>query len=99
MYLWAKLSTLLIVAVLDPDNCVFRTANRETVNVVRQAVLVAVMTLFFIVQCVLAPFIDPVSNADEWISRINYAGTAAIGLGVACNIPGSDILNTAVLYV
>lgn len=99
IYLWAKLSTLLIVAVLDPDNCIFRNADRNAVNVARQSVLVVAMLVFFLVQCFLAPFIDPVSNASEWISRLNYLSTSTVGLFVALNVPGSSILNGPILYV
>jgi len=97
IYIWGKLSTLLIVAVLDPDNCAFRNTPRNTVNVVRQAVMVAAMILFFLLQCFLAPFNDPVSNASEWISRLNYVTTSAVGLLVALNVPGSNILNGPVM--
>lgn len=99
LYLWAKLSTLLIVAFLDPDNCVFRTADRNTINIARQSVMVAAMLVFFIIQCFAAPFIDPVSNASEWVSRLNYLSTSFVGLLVAFNVPGTDILNGPILYI
>jgi hypothetical protein len=35
-YLLAKLSILLIIAVIDPDNCLFRTLPRNNVGIVRQ---------------------------------------------------------------
>ncbi|KAH7104776.1 hypothetical protein BKA62DRAFT_693377 [Auriculariales sp. MPI-PUGE-AT-0066] len=98
IYIWAKLSTLLTVAFLDPNNCVFRDSNRDTINIVRQAVLVVAMLGFFLVQCFLAPFNDPVSNASEWISRLNYFTTSGVGLLVALEVPGKDFLNGPVLY-
>ncbi|PSS37675.1 hypothetical protein PHLCEN_2v499 [Hermanssonia centrifuga] len=51
------------------------------------------MVGFFLVQCFLAPFLDPVSNASEWTSRMNYVLTSVIALGVALNLPGQTILN------
>jgi hypothetical protein len=98
-YLLAKLAALLVVAVLSPDNCLFRTLDRGTVAVVRQAVLVGATLVFFGVQCALAPFLDPVGNASEFASRLNYVLTAALSLLVALDVPGQDAYNGIVLYV
>jgi hypothetical protein len=54
---------------------------------------------FFLAQCILAPFLDPVNNASEWVSRLNYVITASVALAVAFDIPNKDILNTYVLYM
>ena len=51
------------------------------------------------VQCIFAPFLDPVNNASEWFSRLNYVLTSAVSLAVAFNIPGQDVLDGPVLYV
>lgn len=53
---------------------------------------------FFVVQCIYAPFMDPVNNAQEWTSRLNYVATSLTGLLVVLNIPGGQILDTYVLY-
>ncbi|RPD55808.1 hypothetical protein L227DRAFT_614942 [Lentinus tigrinus ALCF2SS1-6] len=98
-YLFAKLTTLLLTAVISPDNCVFRNASRDKVNVARQILLLIAMLIFFGVQCVFAPFLDPVNNASEWFSRLNYVLTSAVSLAVAFNVPGQDILNGPVLYI
>ena len=98
-YLFAKLTTLLLTAVISPDNCIFRNADRDKVNVSRQVLLVVAMLVFFILQCVYTPFTDPVNNASEWFSRLNYVLTSAVSLAVALNIPGQDILDGPVLYV
>ncbi|KAF9496158.1 hypothetical protein BDN71DRAFT_1482328 [Pleurotus eryngii] len=97
-YLFAKLSTLFIIAVIDSNNCLFRTVSRTWLPIVRQILLLASTIGFFVAQCLLAPFLDPVNNASEWVSRLNYLTTAAVALGVALNIPGKDILNTYILY-
>jgi hypothetical protein len=98
-YLLAKLSTLLIIAVIDPDNCLFRTLSRNGLAIGRQIVLLVAMFAFFLVQCFLAPFLEPVNNASEFTSRINYVLTAALSLGVALNIPGKDLLTGPLLYL
>ncbi|KAI0361534.1 hypothetical protein OH77DRAFT_1545714 [Trametes cingulata] len=98
-YLFAKLTTLLLTAVINPDNCLFRTAPREKVAVARQILLLIAMLVFFALQCAYAPFLDPVNNASEWTSRLNYVLTSAASLAVALNIPGQDLFNGPVLYV
>ncbi|KAI0825060.1 hypothetical protein BC628DRAFT_1321069 [Trametes gibbosa] len=98
-YLFAKLTTLLLTAVIDPNNCLFRTAPRGKVAVARQILLLVAMLVFFALQCVYAPFLDPVNNASEWTSRLNYVLTSAVSLAVALNIPGEDIFDGPVLYV
>ncbi|CCL99035.1 uncharacterized protein FIBRA_01044 [Fibroporia radiculosa] len=99
MFLFAKLTTLLVTAIVDPYNCLFRSLSQSAVAISRQAVLLVAMLIFFILQCIYAPFLDPVSNASEWTSRINYVLTAAVALGVALNIPGQNILNGVILYI
>lgn len=99
VYLWAKLSALLIVAIISPDNCAFRNFNRGVVDIVRQSILTTSMLVWFLIQCLLAPFIEPVDNASEWTSRANYLLTSAIGLLVALNVPGKDVLDGVVLYM
>jgi hypothetical protein len=99
VYLWAKLSALLVVAVIDPDNCFFRSLSRTVVPIVRQVILLLMTLGFFTSQCAFGPFLDPVNNASEWMSRLNYVTTTALALAVALNVPGKDILNTYVLYM
>ncbi|KAI0335198.1 hypothetical protein GY45DRAFT_1416939 [Cubamyces sp. BRFM 1775] len=99
VYLFAKLTTLLLTAVIDPDNCLFRTAAREKVAVARQIMLLVAMLVFFVLQCFYAPFLDPVNNASEWTSRLNYVLTSAASLAVALDIPGQSIFNGPVLYI
>ena len=55
------------------------------------------MLVYFVLQGVFAPFLNPVNNASEWISRLNYVLTSAVALGVALDIPGSNILDGVVL--
>jgi hypothetical protein len=97
--MFAKLSALLIVAVIDPNNCIFLTVSRAKVGIIRQSLLLGAMVIFLILQCILTPFLNPTNNASEVTSRINYVLTAAIGLGVAIDMPGARILDTIVLYM
>lgn len=98
-YLFAKLSTLVIIAIIDPNNCLCRSLSRSLVPIVRQVLLLIATIGFFAIQCFFAPFIDPVNNASEWISRLNYIATATVALLVVLNIPGKDILNDYMLYM
>lgn len=97
--LLAKLTALLLTATVDPDNCLFRNLSRERVAISRQILLLLAMLGFFLVQCFLAPYLDPVNNASEWTSRVNFVVTSAVSLGVALNIPGRHALEGPVLYV
>ncbi|KAK0506489.1 hypothetical protein EDD18DRAFT_1455799 [Armillaria luteobubalina] len=98
-YLFAKLSTLVIIAVINPDNCLFRSFSRSTIPIVRQVLLLISTIGFFLAQCILAPFLDPINNASEWTSRLNYVATATIALLVALDIPGQTIYNVYLLYI
>ena len=98
-YLFAKLTALLVVAFIDPDNCLFRTVSRTKVAIVRQVLLLVAMLAFFILQIFLAPHLDPVDNASEFTSRVNFVLTSAVSLLVAANVPGKDIFNGPILYM
>ena len=97
-YLFVKLSALLIIATFDSNNCLFRSASRTVIPIIRQVLLLIAMMMFFVVQCIYAPFMDPVNNAQEWMSRLNYVATSLTGLFVVLNVSGEQILDTYVLY-
>lgn len=67
--------------------------------IVRQVLLLVCTFGFFLAQCFLGPFLDPTNNAGEWVSRMNYLSTSLVALLVALDVPGTDILNSYVLYV
>jgi hypothetical protein len=98
-YLLAKLSSLLVIAVVNPNNCLFRDLNHSTLAIVQQSLLLAATAVFLGQQCYLCPFLNPVNNASEVTSRINYVATAFIALSVTLKIPGHNILNGPVLYM
>lgn len=93
-----KFTALLIVAVINPDNCLFRSFSRTQVVVVRQVLLLAATIIFFAIQWTFSPFRDPVNNASEWVSRLNYVLTSLVALLVALDIPGKNIINGPILY-
>lgn len=97
----ASVLTHFILSALIGLNAsgLFRNYPRTTVTIIRQAVLLAVMTGALIMQSLLTPFIDPVSNASEWTSRANYVSTALLGLLVALFPNTNDVLMGPVLYV
>ncbi|KXN90068.1 hypothetical protein AN958_05073 [Leucoagaricus sp. SymC.cos] len=97
-YLFAKLSTLVIIAVIDSDNCLFRSQSRNLIPIIRQVLLLLATIAFFVAQCIFAPFLDPVNNASEWTSRLNYVTTATTALLIALDVPGKEIIDTYVLY-
>ena len=99
MSITAKLTTLLLTALIDPDTCLFRSTNRKRVLVARQIVLTIAMGFFFLLQCVTGPFSNPVNNASEWTSRLNFLLTSVVSLGTALDIPGKDVLDGFVIYM
>lgn len=99
IYLYAKLSTLMLITLINPDNCVLRSLPREPLPIARDIVLLIVMVCFFIVQCISSPCIDPVNNASEWTSRLNYVLTSAVALAVAVYPAGETILDGPILYI
>lgn len=98
-FLLAKLTALLITAVISPDNCLFRTLPQVKVSAARQIILLVAMLIFLVMQCVFAPFLNPVNNASEFTSRLNYVLTSAVALAVALNVPGKNILNGVFLLM
>ena len=95
----AKLATLLLTALIDPDTCLLRSANRTKVLVARQIVLTIAMGFFFILQCVTGPFSNPVNNASEWTSRLNFLLTSVVSLGTVLDVSAKDVLDGVVIYV
>jgi len=91
--------TLLLTALIDPDTCLFRSMNHKRILVARQIILTIAMGLFFILQCVTGPFSNPVNNASEWTSRLNFVLTSVVSLGTVLDIPGKEILDGVVLYM
>lgn len=98
MYIAAKLSLLLIVALANPSNCILRTVPERTVLAIRQSLLIILTAGFLILQTLAGPFIDPVSNASEWTSRAGYLATSILGVGNIFGGEAKSILQGPVLY-
>jgi hypothetical protein len=98
-YLLAKCVALLVVAVISPDNCLFRSFNRSKISIIRQSLLTGATLIFFGTHSWLNPFLSPTNNASEWFSRGNYVFTSILAFLVALNVRGSDHLSGWVLYV
>ncbi|KAI0308006.1 hypothetical protein B0F90DRAFT_1621291 [Multifurca ochricompacta] len=98
LYLFMKFTTLLIIAVIDPNNCLFRSFSRTRITIVRQVLLLATTIVFFALQWIFSPFLDPVNNASEWVSRLNYVLTSLVALLAVLDVPGKDIINGPMLY-
>ena len=99
MYLMVKFSTLLIIALCDPTNCIVGTIPARTVLIFRQTTLILVMICFLALQTIVGPFIDPVSNASEWTSRAGYVITSTLGIGDVLSKETKAIFQGPVLYV
>ncbi|KAH9178928.1 hypothetical protein EDB89DRAFT_2172217 [Lactarius sanguifluus] len=98
LYLAMKFTVLLIIAVIDPNNCLFRSFSKTRIAVVRQVLLLVVTVVFFVLQWIFSPFLDPVNNASEWVSRLNYVLTSLVALLVALDVPGKDFIGGPILY-
>jgi hypothetical protein len=57
------------------------------------------MCIYLLVQSITAQFIDPISNASEWTSHMNFVLTALLGLLVALAVPGQTFWNGWALYM
>lgn len=68
-------------------------------SIVQQSVLTFAMLVFFLLQCFWAPFIDPVNNASEWMSRLSYVLTSLVGLAIATGVPGQVVYDGPLLYM
>lgn len=95
----AKLTALLLTALINPDTCLFRTLIRQRILVARQIILTIAMGIFFVLQCITGPFSNPINNASEWISRLNFVLTSVVSLATVLNVPGKDVLDGAVIYM
>lgn len=95
----AKLTALLLTALINPDTCLFRSLNRQRILVARQIILTIAMGFFFMRQCFIGPFSNPINNASEWTSRLCFVLTSVVALGTVLNVPGKNLLDGVVIYM
>lgn len=92
-----KLSNVLIILLVSPANCVFPTHTASNLSILRQSTLVALLSLFLILNIISKPYIDAVSNRSERVSRIGFVLVALIGLLVALEVGGYQTLGGPIL--
>lgn len=93
IYLLIKLANILLIVIISKNNCLFRSRTAVYLSVVRQGSLLAFMTLFLLAMVVSKPFVDLCSNNSDTVSRVGYVLIALIGLLVALDVPGKEVLN------
>ena len=65
----------------------------------RQIILTIAMGFFFMRQCFIGPFSNPINNASEWTSRLCFVLTSVVALGTVLNVPGKNLLDGVVIYM
>lgn len=90
---------MLIVVILQRENCLFRSQTSVYLGVVRQGSLVAFMSLFLLHMAFSKPFLDSISNRSDRVSRIGYVAIAVVGLLVALDVKGKEQLGGPILIL
>ncbi|CAD6898784.1 unnamed protein product [Tilletia controversa] len=94
-----KLTNVLIISVLNRNNCIWRFNHTKTMLLIQQAVLIAWMSTLLGIHIVIKPFVDMISNRSEMVSRTGYVLTAILGLLVALNVNGGTVYRSTILYI
>ena len=90
---------MLLIVIVQRENCLFRSQTSVYLGIVRQGCLVAFMGLFLLHMWWSQPFIDPISNRSDLVSRFGYVAIAVLGLLVALDVKGKDDLGGPVLIL
>lgn len=85
-----KLVNVLLVVVVQKNNCTFRSFNTTKLSVIRQSCLLAFMCMFCLLSSLSSPYLDIPSNSSDLVSRIGYVFLALLGLLAALKIPNTD---------
>ncbi|BGP35334.1 hypothetical protein JCM10296v2_007170 [Rhodotorula toruloides] len=99
IYLLVKLVNVLLVVLIQKNNCAFRSYNTTYLSVIRQGCLFAFMCLFCVLSAFSSPFLDIPSNSSDLVSRFGYVILAMLGLLAAVKIPYTDPATVAVNVV
>uniref|UniRef100_A0A0K3CPE6 Uncharacterized protein n=1 Tax=Rhodotorula toruloides TaxID=5286 RepID=A0A0K3CPE6_RHOTO len=99
IYLVVKLINVLLVVLIQKNNCAFRSFSTTYLSVIRQGCLFAFMCLFCILSAFSSPFLDIPSNSSDLVSRLGYVILAMLGLLAAVKIPYTDPATVAVNVV
>ncbi|GAA5844290.1 hypothetical protein JCM9279_001756 [Rhodotorula babjevae] len=90
IYLIFKLVNVILVVVVQKDNCLFRSYDETYLSVVRQGTLLAVLAVFCIASAISSPYLTRISNSSDVVSRVGYVFLAMLGLLSALSLPGTD---------
>ncbi|CAO1623307.1 unnamed protein product [Jaminaea pallidilutea] len=92
-----KLPIVLVTSFASRDNCLFGNVDAQLMRKVQQGILVALQALFLVIHHFTRPFSGELSNRSEFFSRCTYVATSALGLLVAFQVPGHQVLRDVLL--
>ena len=92
IYMAVKLANVICVTVFSKDTCLFRSLERQKIDVVRQCVQLAMMTAFLLLQILASPNLDRITNNSDYVSRTGYVVIALIGLLAAVDTKRAPVL-------
>ncbi|GAA6052609.1 hypothetical protein JCM3770_006400 [Rhodotorula araucariae] len=101
IYLAFKLVNVLLVVLIQKNNCVFRSYGQTYLSVVRQGSLLSFAALFCLASALSSPYLTRISNSSDIVSRVGYVFLALLGLLAALSLPGTDpavITTNVVVY-
>ncbi|BGP51645.1 hypothetical protein JCM10450v2_007595 [Rhodotorula kratochvilovae] len=96
-----KLVNVLLVVLIQKNNCVFRSYGETYLSVVRQGSLLTFMALFCLASALSSPYLTRISNSSDIVSRVGYVFLSLLGLLAALSLPGTDpavITTNVVVY-
>ncbi|GEM10952.1 hypothetical protein Rt10032_c13g4969 [Rhodotorula toruloides] len=85
-----KLVNVLLVVLIQKNNCAFRSFAANHFSVIRQGCLFTFMCLFLGLSAFSSPYLDIRSNSSDLISRFGYVILAMLGLFAALKFPHTD---------
>ncbi|KPV73435.1 uncharacterized protein RHOBADRAFT_55175 [Rhodotorula graminis WP1] len=90
IYLIFKLVNVILVVLIQKNNCLFREYGETYLSVVRQGCVLGLVALFCIASAISSPYLTRISNSSDIVSRIGYVFLALLGLLSALSAPGTD---------
>ncbi|GAA5865770.1 hypothetical protein JCM8547_002772 [Rhodosporidiobolus lusitaniae] len=90
IFLAVKLVNVLLVVLVDKNNCALRSFTTSYLDLVRQGSLLAFMGCYFGLSAWSSPFLDLPSNSSDLVSRVGYTLLAMLGLLAALGVPETD---------
>lgn len=81
---------MLLVVLVQKNNCAFRSYPTVYLSVIRQGSLLAFLTLYSLFAMRTLPYLDIPSNSSDVCSRIGYSFLAMLGLLAALGVQHTD---------